>query len=43
VPLATAKKKLVQGQVVFLETLAKKLGINLDGPAVTGPSQASLF
>jgi predicted NUDIX family NTP pyrophosphohydrolase len=44
VPLKTAKQKLVKGQVVFLETLAKKVGENLDGPVTDGgPTQASLF
>jgi predicted NUDIX family NTP pyrophosphohydrolase len=43
VSLATARQKLVKGQVVFVETLATALGEDLSGPAVTGPTQASLF
>jgi predicted NUDIX family NTP pyrophosphohydrolase len=44
VPLKTARQKLVKGQVVLLETLARKVGENLDGPiASAGPAQASLF
>jgi predicted NUDIX family NTP pyrophosphohydrolase len=41
VGLATAKQKLVKGQVVFIDRLAEQLGADVAGPEV--PSQASLF
>lgn len=41
VPLAVARQKVVKGQVVFIETLAGRLGVELtDGG---GPAQATLF
>lgn len=45
VPIATAKHKLVKGQVPLLEALAAKLGASLDGPppAQDEAGQTSLF
>lgn len=44
VPLATAKKKLVSGQVPLLQKLADHVGQSIDGGASpVPPAQASLF
>lgn len=42
VPLATAIQKVTKGQVSFIEALAKRLGVGLDGPEAAAP-QTSLF
>jgi predicted NUDIX family NTP pyrophosphohydrolase len=42
VPIATAKQKLVKGQVSLLETLAGMLSVSLDEPTPE-PGQVSLF
>lgn len=41
--LATAREKLVKGQVPLLETLAEKLGTTIEGDATESEPQTSLF
>jgi predicted NUDIX family NTP pyrophosphohydrolase len=42
-PLATATRKLVKGQVVFIERLAEKLGVNFGTDEPEQDRQAALF
>jgi predicted NUDIX family NTP pyrophosphohydrolase len=41
--LKTAAKKLVKGQVVFVERLAGKLGVSVEGDETSETGQVSLF